>query len=614
MSNYVPTRYITLLGVTPYDPCRYRLGESIDDHISSVVEYATHATMEAYGGHGEVYLLCTKDAEDRTLKHFQSPLHPICFDVTRSFAWGDRFRCISIPIDEGYDNAQLDAVFKTIYALLDERALVEQEFSASGRERFVTISSKQVAPRRIVFDVTNAFRSLQLVAVAAVQARRADWQRRGLAEPPELVMSFAMYDPYGSEKDFPRDPDGNTFEKRQSFKHPVSEVTTYPVRVGRLLRLNSLLDSAEWVEGLNALLRFGRGDDLKNLSKRRADDLTDTPALSDWLKKFADEIGTLADGLCTTQVPQVITKYAIDALESINQIQGLSLEHVHPLFPGLIENLRTELERIACERNQFMSPVGFEKACNLLQWYIRLNRFAEAITAGMEIKNMWGCMTVTPRTNLLPGQHGFNAAWEEGKSRADKEINRLDRATKDSNNCASALGEKGRNPRNATAHAGFRECEIDPAEIRRLTGEIANELSLKRISISNVPLEKEGNVPLPVEEPRLVVCHGFEIAPRVLKQHVTAELKPIRLLHKVSSTLEMRNHGTKTLRIFDGQKLVAAYFPADAFLLNVSLLARLQALGVPVYVPRHKLEALPVNEEVDHTCWTELPTLSLLVG
>lgn len=201
------TRLVAIAGMGKYSPVVYEL----EGRRASQSVLATRAITELCAPVESVVVLGT--AEVRSQRHETGFLRDV---LTRDYHF--------MEVPKGQDEAERWALFEVLRRALDLAPIEE--------------AGETVAPTRILFDVTHGYRTQPLFAMSVLSYMQSEWARRGV-DAPELRVLYGAYDPQSSQPDVP----------------------------APLWDLTQQLTVTRWNTALDALMRYGRADDLEALAR-----------------------------------------------------------------------------------------------------------------------------------------------------------------------------------------------------------------------------------------------------------------------------------------------------------------------------------------------------------
>lgn len=220
-------------------------------------------------------------------------------------------------------------------------------------------------PSELVFDVTHGFRTQPMIGIAALQFALSEWIRRGVAPPTVRVL-------YGA------------FETRQADVAPVWDMT-------------DILLVSRWNGALDALMRYGRADDLESLALAasvehrasleseglRGKELSAANTVKSLGKQARDYADDLALGRLISLHRETVPK--LRKLLSSEEIAAWT-ERL-PVLKGTVAELASDLSKLdrapvaagpgAPTDNWPLDEEGLVALTHLVEVYERMQRFAE---------------------------------------------------------------------------------------------------------------------------------------------------------------------------------------------------------------------------------------------
>ncbi len=316
----------------------------------------------------------------------------------------------------------------------------DHDWAAAGAE--------EGAPAEIVVDVTHGYRAQAVLAAAAVAFALAEWGRLGVADPPRVRLLYGTFDP-------------------QTYRGPRDPV--YP-----FWDLTQVVSAVEWSSALDALLRYGRADEIERLAKR--------PGGNGLVADFARKAKNLADDLVLVRLRSLFSSSApalVDFLAS--HASSLASSHLPPMESAL-DQLRKAAEPLRSDR--VCDRDGLRATAALAGLYAGLQRFAElAVVVGEGLQNhfglAWGVSDLPE-----PGTKGMSAArralkeaWRDGKAPGEplEPAGEPNRSALDGNRALSSGDSRQVEARNDIAHAGLRFAPRHADELRSALEEHARE-------------------------------------------------------------------------------------------------------------------------------------------
>lgn len=355
------TRLVSFLGLGPirgtppyYTPVAYGWG----GRRSSTTPLVQRAIDELLGPADEVVVLGTKRVGERW---FDSRLHAELFGRDVDF----------VTIPDGRDEAELRHVFRVVIGALG----LDAELDPRPR------------PDRVLFDVTHGFRIQPILGATALAFAQSEWLRTGVAAP-EVTVLYGAHDVGDGDDARP------------------------------LWDLTEILSVARYNAALDALVRYGRADDLEALARRGAKEAVSTaraggaagPALREHahLGKLGEAARGFADDLALGRALDLFTKSAPRLRRTLEDDATSAWTDRLPVLAGAVESLRASVAGLCADG--VGGPSGVAAMANLAAHGGRTQRFAEQAAAVRE-------GVVTLAAHVLghaplpePGTNGAHAA------------------------------------------------------------------------------------------------------------------------------------------------------------------------------------------------------------
>jgi CRISPR-associated protein Csx16 len=417
------TRLVTFLGLgkpadeepTHYVPSRYRLG-AVETGPTPLHDVAT--VLAAASGPVHVRVLGTAEVrarwfgEERRYEQFLAEgLAGAREDVRVSFGL----------LPDGRSTAELWEIFETVRGALSPEPLAEEPGT----------------PAEILVDITHGFRSQSFFAAAALAFARSSARRQGgVRDSPPLRILYAAFE-------------ARTKPKGEEQPDPVVPVWD----------LTPFLDAVEWDRAVDALMRYGRGDDLQRLfvaAQRRAMMDGGRGAVPPQLQRFGRQAATFADALATARLPQLISERGAALARAVDEARADVERHAPPVAPSLDELARWAR---SIAGGQAVSIDGVERSLALGAIYERLERFLELACLLREtLVSAWSLRRRPPEAVLQPDARGFG----EERRRDEGDLN----AAPADDPLVQAFRRVGQ-LRNDLQHGGFREGAAKADGLRR---------------------------------------------------------------------------------------------------------------------------------------------------
>ncbi|MGI5864609.1 MAG: CRISPR-associated DxTHG motif protein [Myxococcales bacterium] len=341
------TRLVTNLGLGPsphpphYTPVVYEWGNRKTEEKTPLVE---RAILELFEPVDEVVVLGTEQVKNRWLKDglLESLLE----------------RCVvERPRDSGITRGPRDLGDKVVFRVVEieslegQRALFQQTVADLG-------AYEDNPPDRVLFDVTHGFRTQPMLGMAAVGFTLSEWSRRGLANPPALQILYGA------------------FEARKDEVAPIWDVTEFAA-------------ASRWNSALDALLRYGRADDLEALAvaeaKRARKEALERGergrqlAAHDFVRRLGTAARELADDLALGRLLYLFTDSAPRLRELLQSEEAAAWVERLPVIESAVEALKAQVEPLCSP--DVTGPAGLRATHAFAELCGRLQRFAEQAAA-----------------------------------------------------------------------------------------------------------------------------------------------------------------------------------------------------------------------------------------
>ena len=427
------TRLVAILGLgnpnkpgPGYDPVEY----TFEGRTATRSPLVSRAITELLAPVDTVVYLGTKDVREKRVE-------------TGAVAEALGRPCHFVEIPKGEDDEKRWDLFKALRRALDLTPLAE--------------AGERTAPTRILFDVTHGFRTQPLFAMSVLSYMQSEWARCG-DRAPELRVLYGAYDPQQQTIDTPA---------------PLWDLTLQ-------------LTVTRWNAALDALMRYGRADDLEALAAdtsaaqnaaARGTGVTGSALATTGIAKrfgalaraFADDVAlarfaSLLTGVRDPRRPDAPTRGTATKLrEFLQSADTARLTAQIPVLRDSIGRLAAWLEPLQAARIE--SPEGAAALAAFARFGVRVQRYAEAVAAAREglvtlhALGRGGAVTKEPG---LAGYHAERRAAEGAVARDG------------SGAVAKAFGRVTQ-PRNDVLHGGLNDQPLDAgslrAQIRHLAGE-----------------------------------------------------------------------------------------------------------------------------------------------
>lgn len=427
------TRLVSFLGLgkmgaTPpyYEFVRYEwMGQ-----ISSETPLVEQAIVELHGAVDEVVLLGTSDVEERWIQSRELEKwlrHPFKFK----------------RVAKGSDVSQLRELFEAIVLAL----------GVSWDDRAAEEPAKQ-----ILLDVTHGYRIQPILATAALSFALSEWRRRG-DTPPEVRVLYGAYD--AASGDVPR---------------PIWDLT-------------EIVTVANWNAALDAMLRYGRADDIESLAsamakvavseaRARGEEGTD---LGRWshIKAIGGAARRFSDDLALGRMRELLRTSAPDLLQKLRDPRTEHWVSELPLLRGAVSELARVVEDLCLSQGRIGGPEGIRAMVPLARHYGRIQRFAEqAATLREALVSLFGVIGDDGR-KPDPGEKGC----QEARARLEGGLGALVKRIHDGERPGGkdeGLGKLAGNVqpvRNDIEHLGFNDQPASSVSLRRSLGQLTGDFA-----------------------------------------------------------------------------------------------------------------------------------------
>lgn len=321
---------------------------------------------------------------------------------------------------------------------------------ATGHRKGEQMSLPQATD--VVVDITHGFRTQPLFAMSAVafaqsETRRETSEGDGATAPNIRV----LYGAYEAAKLV----DGQKVE-------PLWDLTLF-------------LEVLRWNAAIDALMRFGRADDVEAMTRaftraRPPQERRETAPLD----RLAQAARQFADDLATIRIPQLLRDDSRMLVEACRAARDLVSEHIPPLGPQL-DRLCEWAEAVRAE--SVVSVEGVQAALALARLYDRLQRPAElAATLRETMVTAYTLMQVEAKDLEQPGRENFRRQRDEMEKRLNWGASWAQQW--------SGIAQR----RNDVLHGGFNNQPASAQRLRRALREtIAEVESLVEPLVKGVP-------------------------------------------------------------------------------------------------------------------------------
>jgi hypothetical protein len=259
------------------------------------------------------------------------------------------------------------------------------------------------APSEIVFDVTHGFRGQMLLGLAALNFTLSEWAQQAEAPTPSVRLVYGA------------------FEAATDGVAPLWDLTQF-------------VAVSQWNDAIQALVRFGRADDLERLGLRESQQLRavvgrPVDVASQKRAGIAQRFGKLArqfaDDLSLARFPALIES---NRAGSVADLRAFLASADRAELVGQLPLLQTALSRLDAmvkplQADRLESTAGLTALTHLAELYQRLHRFSEQVAVVREA----AITAVGVATGRSPvpqvGTNGYAAA-RDGLEEFAKELGR----------------------------------------------------------------------------------------------------------------------------------------------------------------------------------------------
>jgi hypothetical protein len=435
MTPKQPIRIVAFVGTAngrDYAKATYTLGGVESDRVPLVAAALCSIANRQYATIQSVELLGTREA----LAYYETGLftaRELLRGATGRPPW-------TTPIEAGGSEDALRAIFMAVHTALAPQARPEL--------------GETEPPRAIWFDTTHGFRAQSFLGAAALAYTLSDWSRKRLADPPEIRVFYAYYD-----------------DLRKDMPQPIWELTEF-------------VTATRWNAALDALVRFGRADDVLALAKSDAaasvasarDAGLEGRALAE--ASFPSRLGkaaqTFADDLTMIRLRDLFTKSSgalariVDATDRHYQ----AFLARRPYLEEPLARLRELAQRLAV--TDVLGHAGLRATAQLAHTYGELQQFAAQMVAVREgVITAYGIEQGLPIAE--PGQDDCDVnrkAIDDALGKAGKAARTAD-ATRSP---AVDMSMEAYEPRNDVMHGGIRRHPGEADRLRKRAQELSNKL------------------------------------------------------------------------------------------------------------------------------------------
>jgi hypothetical protein len=304
-------------------------------------------------------------------------------------------------------------------------------------------------PSEIILNVTHGFRAQPMIALSAASFMESEWRRLGVTAPALRVL-YGAYAP------------GQT-------STPLWDLT-------------NILNAARWNGAVDALIRFGRGDDLKTLGSQhskaeraRVDQQSLRGLTREAQTAKEQELGSarslgeraakLADDLALGRLSEVLKKSSVALHDSLSTVHTAALLKRIPVLTGAVEQLRSWTSDLRAD--SVMTLEGVQAGVRVARLLGRMERFAEQAALLRELQSTLFHLASSREPLLEPGTPGIDAqrravddAW--GRLARDGAIKNASFPVSNAARLAAQLSQA----RNDIEHLGIRQSPMDAQKLR----------------------------------------------------------------------------------------------------------------------------------------------------
>lgn len=301
------------------------------------------------------------------------------------------------------------------------------------------------APARILVDLTHGFRAQPLLGMAALGYVLSEWKRANLSAVPDLTLLYGA------------------FEAREGDTAPIWDLTPF-------------VTATQWNNALDALMRYGRADDLEALgaheTRRQVDVARHAGATGKALsalgtaKRFGALARTFADDLSLARFPQLLTGLrgkdgraegsAQKLLGFLDGDDARALESRLPVLRDSLARLRTWLAPLQADRIE--SREGVRALASLASLCGQMQRYSEQIAAVREGLVSLDAITRGRPLASEPGASGYHDA----RLAAERDLS----ARRDTSDPLADAFRQIAQPRNDIHHGGLNAQPLDAKKLR----------------------------------------------------------------------------------------------------------------------------------------------------
>lgn len=302
------------------------------------------------------------------------------------------------------------------------------------------------APTRILADLTHGFRAQPILGTAALGYVLSEWRRSSLATPPSLTLLYGAY------------------EAREGDVAPLWDLTGF-------------VSATQWNQSLDALMRYGRADDLEALGRLESAARVEAARRSGVTgaalgehgvaKRFGALARAFADDLALARFPHLLTgvrpaqKQNARAEGSAQKLLGFldspeaaSLAAQLPVLRDSLSRLRGWLSPLRAARLE--SPEGVRALAALARLCGQLQRYSEQIAAVREGLVSLHALEAGAPVAAEAGASGYRDA----RLAAERALNEAA-----GGDAADVFGRTAQ-PRNDVHHGGLNDQPLEASKLR----------------------------------------------------------------------------------------------------------------------------------------------------
>ena len=586
-------RLISFLGLGPFQaPAPYYnvVRYALDEQLSAPTPLVQQALDELLAPASKTLLLGTQAVQERWLGSSAQGGSAVLDDYlppARRAFW---------LIPDGKDQAELDTIFAKVLQALSELPLDELD--------------EQEPPEQIVLDVTHGMRIQPMIGLAAIAFAQSRWAR----QRPEGVAAPTLRVVYGAFDAVPRGGQQPT---------PIWELTSF-------------LDVARWDDAINALLRFGRADDLERLARelsiqesatlgrvrgKPSPEYIAAQDLAKWMRILGERAREFADDAATLRASKVVETSSLQLAQHLTKHDAQYWGAKAPLLHEALEALKASAS--AVHAPQLCSPAGLRALARLAQLALDQGHDQQALTLVNESLFLcWGILREADHPRHVTDQ-GFEQTlkrWmgEMNSWLTSSKIERADAELPAPLAAVVKLATKIKGVRNDVNHIGLRHNPIKAQTLQKnMLGHVLEFAQL----VEAMP--EPGSCAPPSQAAPIATRCLANLSNHPVSQWSQAQLDSARerfgqpadvegwALVDPSATIQ------DVLRQADALvERVLAMGAKDALILgeptlSMSLVAMLQAQGVSCWATTTHRRLSPQDPFVFHG-WREYPTLARL--